>query len=731
MKLKSMRFIILFLCAYSLFIKLQAQTTITVQDQEGNPIAAPIIVDEFSQRVEIDENGRGTSPESLRGKSKGVNLVNHPLYKVREHEYYADKKLLKVIVEKKTEMWQLTIQDHKGEKADFGQEVVIADYPELGTSKTDDFGIATWRIPVDIQITPETRYRVNGVLIPESSVRFSKGAVSIRLPPDQLFSFNKADGSPAAGVSVHFLNSNQQTDAKGQFRSSFGEYTSDDFKIDGYRVLKVEEAPQGWQITVEQEKVSTEDSTESDTVTVDEVEVSYDTVFVEKDFTLILEGLEIEKQYLIESSTELRSKIEYLNERLSSDSLTKKQKEEIRKYLYDLERTLIQNELAYQEAQLRTREVVEEMKRNLSLKDSLNELTTEKLETAEAEKEEVEAEFRKNMLIAAAVIGLTGLAAIILFAFSRKLQRQRNELAYVNGKLQETTSTLETKVMELDQERQKVSRQANNLKEMNTEISSQNAKMLDSIRYAQTIQASILPSLTQMDRLLREFFVIYKPKDIVSGDFYWFSHLMGKDGKGRTFIAVVDCTGHGVPGAFMSIVGNDLLNDIINQNSVHEPGKVLNLLNTGIHKRFRQSEYLNNDSMDIALCAIEKREGEFYVTFSGAKRPLYHYKAADQSLHKLRGNLKSVGGRHKKKPTFKQQEFPVAEGDMIYLSTDGFADQNDKDKNKIGAKGMEEEIKKIAPLPILKQKEYLENYLSAHQGEEEQRDDITLFAIRF
>ena len=721
--------ILLFFILTSFAARLHGQTRITLRNQDGAPVSGKLFIGELPQGVVVDESGTLNLPKVIERRPDNVELTENDLYQIADWTFDADAHELDIIVKKQTYRLQVTAYAADGKTpAATGQKVEIVGYPELPSHYTDATGILLWRIPIDKRLSKDIQFRVNGEILPKEQVTATGDNISLVLSPVQKFQLLAYQTNEPITVQEIALNGQSyKTDASGVFYGVEGDYDPTHFDVAGYNAVEVISDGTLTQVFVRSAKSTNGENV----VMVTDSMRQQDTIFIEQDFSLILDGLEIEKQYLIESSTELRAKINKLNKRLSSDSLDAKQRQQIQQYLLELEQALIQNELAYQEAQLRTQEIINEMKQNLNVQDSLNEVTTERLETAEAEREEVRAEFRKNMYIAAAVIGITGLAAILLFAFSRKLQRQRDEVKRINDKLQETTKTLEVKVEELDEERAKVSTQAAHLQEMNTEISTKNAKMTDSIRYAQTIQASILPSLLQMKRILSEFFIIYRPKDIVSGDFYWFSHLIGRDGKGRTFVAVVDCTGHGVPGAFMSIVGNELLNEIINQNGVHEPAKVLHLLNTGIHKRFRQSEYLNNDSMDVALCAIEKRDGQFVVIFAGAKRPLYHFSAEKQEVRKIRGGLKSAGGRHKKPPEFTQEEITLSEGDAIYLTTDGFADQNGTNADKIGTKHLQQKISDVASGTAKEQKRELEAFLDNHQEEAEQRDDITLFGIKF
>ncbi|MBN2520793.1 MAG: GAF domain-containing protein, partial [Bacteroidales bacterium] len=209
-------------------------------------------------------------------------------------------------------------------------------------------------------------------------------------------------------------------------------------------------------------------------------------------------------------------------------------------------------------------------------------------------------------------------------------------------------------------------------------INKQNQHIKSSIEYAKTIQNSILPIEKNVGKYF-ESLIIYKPKDIVSGDFYWFTTEKNKEGKELVFFAVVDCTGHGVPGAFMSLIGSRLLNEIVNQKQILNPAQILEFLNIGIQLSLKQDQTDNNDGMDICLCRFERIENEKYkLLFSGAKRPLYIYKNGNTQIQRIPGARKSIGGIRAKRSRlfYTNNETIISKGDIIYLTTDGFVDQN-------------------------------------------------------
>jgi serine phosphatase RsbU (regulator of sigma subunit) len=260
-------------------------------------------------------------------------------------------------------------------------------------------------------------------------------------------------------------------------------------------------------------------------------------------------------------------------------------------------------------------------------------------------------------------------------------------------------------------------------------IKQNNQKMTDNIRYAQTIQNAILPSEDTMRNALKgELFILYRSKDIVSGDFYWFSHLPEYK---KSFVAVVDCTGHGVSGAFMSMVGNALLSEIVNQKHIFDTAEILNLLSDGVKIALRQDEKMNDDGMDMCLCAIEPIDDTTVkVIFSGAKRPLYVVRKATGTMETVTGDIKSIGGLSKNRKNFSKKELILSKGDMIYLTSDGFAHQNNADRKKIGSAYFKKVLETNASLPVDEQKRALEKELDLFLTGVEQRDDITALGIR-
>jgi serine phosphatase RsbU (regulator of sigma subunit) len=255
----------------------------------------------------------------------------------------------------------------------------------------------------------------------------------------------------------------------------------------------------------------------------------------------------------------------------------------------------------------------------------------------------------------------------------------------------------------------------------NVELAEANRNITASIDYAQKIQQAILPTSEKMTATLGEHLVLYKPKDIVSGDFYWV-HQSGT----VLFVAVCDCTGHGVPGAFMSMIASSLLNQVLIQKQIHEPHQALTELASDLRHALGQSGKSDlQDSIDMCLIKINGA----HLEFAGARRPLYIVR--QHNLIELKGNRQSVGGRLRENETdFVKHTLMLETDDMLYLTTDGFADQANAKRETFGSRRLKELLIDIAAEPLEKQHETLIQTLELHRQTETQRDDITLLGLR-
>jgi serine phosphatase RsbU (regulator of sigma subunit)/Tfp pilus assembly protein PilF len=274
-------------------------------------------------------------------------------------------------------------------------------------------------------------------------------------------------------------------------------------------------------------------------------------------------------------------------------------------------------------------------------------------------------------------------------------------------------------------------RAQNRLQHAYDQIETKNKDITDSIRYAKRIQQAILPDDHSLSQAFPDSFVFYRPKDIVSGDFYWYHHT-----DEIKLVAVADCTGHGVPGAFMSVLGASQLTSVIAEQGELSPSRILTLIDDGIKNQLHQDQKPNgensgsivmNDSMDIALCAFDKRKGT--LTFCGANRPIIVYRKGGD-LEILRPAKCSVGGDSSRKE-FHEITVQLNPGDSFYLFTDGFADQFGGPKGKkFKTSRFKDVLLQIAGQEIRQQKREIELIFDSWRGEFEQVDDVCVIGIR-
>ncbi|HRH64316.1 MAG TPA: SpoIIE family protein phosphatase [Bacteroidia bacterium] len=261
------------------------------------------------------------------------------------------------------------------------------------------------------------------------------------------------------------------------------------------------------------------------------------------------------------------------------------------------------------------------------------------------------------------------------------------------------------------------------------EIELRSNEINQSINYAKRIQGALLPPHSEIKSCFKESFILFAPKDIVSGDFYWFN-----ESKHFYFIAVADCTGHGVPGSLMSMLGSQLLNDAVEYTQ--EPGEILKFLNQGVKKSLRQTADIDStrDGMDLILCRFDKNFQS--LSFAGANRPLFLVRMKE--LIEYKTTKSAIGGLTSYEQIFYQEEISIKSDDCIYLSTDGFADQFGGTKvefpliasKKIKSKILKEKLLEINQESMAAQKESLANFFITWKGQHEQTDDVLIVGVK-
>ncbi len=263
------------------------------------------------------------------------------------------------------------------------------------------------------------------------------------------------------------------------------------------------------------------------------------------------------------------------------------------------------------------------------------------------------------------------------------------------------------------------------IEEYSQMLSQRNKDILDSITYARRIQFAILAPREDVFAVFKNAFIMYRPKDIVSGDFYYFSKV-----ENHAMIAAVDCTGHGVPGALMSMIGNDFLNHITHERKITEPGTVLDLLHQGITNVLKQDgrHGETQDGMDIALLSFDLKN-PLSIQYAGAYRALCIVR--DGELIQIKANKFPIGYAHLDRGNFTNHDVELRKGDMCYIFTDGFADQfGGEQGKKFMVRKFHNLLLEISSLPIGEQEQRLNEVFDTWRGENEQVDDVLVIGIR-
>lgn len=255
------------------------------------------------------------------------------------------------------------------------------------------------------------------------------------------------------------------------------------------------------------------------------------------------------------------------------------------------------------------------------------------------------------------------------------------------------------------------------------EIESKNIAITDSIYYAKRIQFAILPSDKKVKQLLKNSFVFYQPKDIVSGDFYWVEQV-----NDEIIFSVIDCTGHGVPGAFVSLIAYNMINKVVLENQITNPAEILKQMDVLMQSLFEQSEEKIRDGVDMGICTLNTKTNE--LNFSGAFHSLFI--CNDEELTEIKGNRESIGfSIYRNKKEFINHKVNLKQGDTIYLSTDGLPDQFGGIKGKkLKWKGLKEQLCLWQKIPIANQKDTIKTFFYSWKNDLEQLDDVCILGVR-
>jgi len=793
---------------------------------------------------------KGEKPEKIKIQGKR---------KLKDWKYLEDKKELIINLHPTTTHLKGKVYDYQN-KAMPHAKVHIA-----GVQKaifTDTSGSFSLDLPPKLTVNTNSTITVNdSIVIPHKNltIRDAGTYIIIKVPKietvePEVILINQITHQvrlwddtqkPIPYVKVAVDGSEYTTDKTGHFELVLDEdkqLRDSEFFILGYEILKLNFENKG------DYSIKVREIEETEQIDEDGGE-SIDNIF-RADFNKIINELELEKQLLSQKGAKIRLEIEGITKKLNAKQIPDNQKDMLQSDLQRLIEALVATDVAYEEAQAKTKEVVSEMERVIMQKDSLTGVVQETIKDLEEEREI--RRFELAMLIILALMSIIGYLTLRKIQREKKIiEESRTRFGQINVIGQKISATLnpdtlvqtvhenvnqlldasvfgvgiydkaEQKIIfknfidggamipyleeDMNDERKfsvwciknqkevvinDLATEYNNylaISEYNVqpdwpqaliylplitegetigvitvqsfkkhayegfettlletlasfvtialknsqayrEIEDKNKNITASIRYAKTIQQAILPSDKELQESLHDYFTIYKPKDIVSGDFYWLVH---KPDQNRKFLAAVDCTGHGVPGAFMSMIGHSLLDEIVNADQIYEPARILENLNIRVREALKQDEKVNDDGMDVCLCMMENIDNDVVkVTFTGAKRPLYYMTQTAEKLVALKGDLKSVGGLSLRQRPFTNKEILLRKGDTIYLTSDGLIDQSGINKRKFGTLRLIKLLEENAHLPMAEQKTVLEDELQKHQQNTEQRDDIMVIGVR-
>ncbi len=322
---------------------------------------------------------------------------------------------------------------------------------------------------------------------------------------------------------------------------------------------------------------------------------------------------------------------------------------------------------------------------------------------------------------------------IVIFSFGLSYRFKLNEQQRLHAQEKLIEQLKENEYIKDQANRQLEQKVIERTAELNKEklkVEESHKRMKDSINYASRIQEAMLPSAEILNLDFLDHFLLYKPRDVVSGDFYWFKQI-----ENFTFVVAADCTGHGVPGAFMSVLGISQLNEIVAKHEGNSPNEILNELRRRIKKTLHQEGQVGQtqDGMDIALCVIDIENKT--IQFSGANNPLYIIRRNETTetyeLLETKADKMPIGVHPKENQHFTNNEIKIEKNDAIYIFSDGYVSQfGGKNNEKFKTKRFQELLLNIQNEPMAKQKEMLNNSIVDWQGTYEQIDDILIIGIK-
>ncbi len=325
--------------------------------------------------------------------------------------------------------------------------------------------------------------------------------------------------------------------------------------------------------------------------------------------------------------------------------------------------------------------------------------------------------------------------AIILFRSMRMAKKQKQNIEYKNKILQSAFTKLEENNNEIAKQKRDIESKNEELTSALEQIEEQNNNIESSINYATTIQNALLPDPTTLNKYFKDSFILFLPRDKVSGDFFWFNETeyynAQNELKTKFFVSAIDCTGHGVPGALLSMIGFNSLENIVSIKKIVEPNLILHELHESVRHILHQETTDNKDGMDLAICAFDPEKNE--IEYSGAKNPLVYIQ--NNEIFHIKGGKKPIGGGEffelMKNFKYENTVIPIDKPTTFYIFSDGFPDQIGGPENrKYLISRFKELLLEIHTNPMKDQAELLKLILEQWRGEEKQIDDVIIIGFR-
>ncbi|MCF6366282.1 MAG: tetratricopeptide repeat protein [Bacteroidales bacterium] len=350
----------------------------------------------------------------------------------------------------------------------------------------------------------------------------------------------------------------------------------------------------------------------------------------------------------------------------------------------------------------------------------------EKEKNEAIQKEKDKKDFVVKLGLSLLVLFMLLIAVISIFSYRRKVK--------ANKLLEAQKQEIESQKVELEQSNEEIMAQRDEIEEKNILITEQRdialkqkQEITDSIQYAQRIQDAILPDKKMFVQDIEDYFIYFKPKDIVSGDFYWMTLFDDK-----LIVTAADCTGHGVPGAFMSMLGITFLNEIVNKDRISEAGKILDKLRAKIIDSLHQTDGESKDGMDMAISVIDTKKQE--IQYAGAYNPLYIISADENNVYnikKISADRMPIGIHLKMDDDFTNHVIKYNKGDSVYMFSDGYMDQfGGENGRKLKSRKFQELLLTIQDKTMAEQKDILDKFLNKWKGDLEQLDDIIIIGMK-